>query len=368
MIILSHKSALGIWRATAREYEDDETVTSQGSIGFASHHSWEPSIPFKSLHVMDLSQLSLAVSVSEVRAALRQLGPWLEPALVDGHVHLLFPMHRKRIVVPGVKSHSWCGGLHRRALYRVSKDVLLSSPEFTLLQLAYGSTLARSTLLSLEFCGFYSKANGSESKLRTRRAPLTTPLRIGSLIDELPGAHGIRLIKRTLPYLMAGSASPMETNVAMLACLSRCYGGYGLAIPRFNQTIKLSKEGERIMGMNAITADLVWPNAYVAVEYNSTEEHGLDPDKTDNSSVQMREALHKLERRRKRDEMRVSALSASGWKTFPLVGAQVYNCQSFDAVIRAIANVLGEKVREETSDFQRKRALLRQEVLELEDQ
>ena len=66
--------------------------------------------------------------------------------------------------------------------------------------------------------------------------------------------------------------------------------------------------------------------------------------------------------------MRDSARSATGGTTIPRVGAQVYNCQSFDAVIRAIANVLGEKVREETSDFQRKRALLRQEVLELEDQ
>mgnify|MGYP001013922256 CR=1 FL=1 len=160
MIILSHKSALGIWRATARECEDDETVTSQGSAGFASHHSWEPSIPFESLHVIDLSQLSLAVSVSEVRAALRQLGPWLESALVEGQVHLLFPMHRKRIVVPGVKSHSWCGGLHRRAFYRVSKDVLLSSPEFTLLQLAYGSTLARSALCLLSFVDSIVKQMG----------------------------------------------------------------------------------------------------------------------------------------------------------------------------------------------------------------
>lgn len=368
MIILSHRSALGIWRATVRECEEDATATSQGGIGFTSHHSWEPAIPFKPLRAMDLSQLHLAVSVSEVRSALRQLGPWLEPALVDGHVHLLFPLHRKRIVVPGVRSHSWCERLPRCALYRMSKNVLLSGPEFTLLQLAYGSTLVCSTSLSLEFCGFYSKADGSESKLLTRRTPLTTPSRIGSLIDELPGAHGIKLIERTLPYLTAGSASPMETNVAMLACLPRRYGGYGLAIPKFNQTIELSKEGERIMGMNAISVDLVWTSAHVAIEYNSTAEHGLYLDESSNGPMQMQETLRKLERRRKRDEMRISALSASGWKAFPLVSAQVYNCQSFDAVIRAIANALGKKIRAETLNFKRKRAFLRQEVLGLENQ
>lgn len=183
------------------------------------------------------------------------------------------------------------------------------------------------------------------------------------MLDRHPGAPGSPRLRRVLPFVAPYAASPMEAKIALLLCFPRRWGGYGLPLASMNMPIRLSPQGEVLMGLPAIAGDLAWPQSRVSIEYDSTAAHGISMHRgTWMTHDDVQRTMREAERRRKSDETRLSALSASGWQVYPLVDTTIYNREAFDAVARAIARKLGRKLRQDTAEFLVRQARLRGEL------
>ena len=284
---------------------------------------------------------------------------------VDGVTHVLCASRSGRTNVPDIKAHLCTEKLSGRDLYVLTDGVLACSPELTLLQLARGATQAEVALLATEFCSLYSldeAMRDSSAGLRGRKAPLTQPRLIARMLDRHPGAPGSPLLRCVLPFVAPYAASPMEAKIALLLCFPRRWGGYGLSLASLNEPIKLSPQGEVLMGFPAIAGDLAWPQSHVSIEYDSTAAHGVGMQGTWMTHDDVQRTMREVERRRKRDETRLSALSASGWQVYPLVDATVYGRDAFDAVARAIARKLRRKLKRDTAGFLARQMCLRKEL------
>ncbi|MCL1895345.1 MAG: hypothetical protein FWG03_02225 [Clostridiales bacterium] len=119
--------------------------------------------------------------------------------------------------------------------------LMVSSPEFCFLQMAGQLTLAKLIELGYELCGVYSMPNADDKNVPERgfynRQPLTSIKKLKAFLDSMPGVKGRKKAMRALRYLRDGSASPMETKLAILLTLPYMLGGYGFSLPEMNKRI-----------------------------------------------------------------------------------------------------------------------------------
>ena len=80
--------------------------------------------------------------------------------------------------------------------------------------------------------------------------------------------------RKALRFIASGSASPMETCMVMLLCLPLRLGGYNLPKPQMNREVRPKRRGRLAPGDRQCFCDLVWHEARVALEYDSSEFHG----------------------------------------------------------------------------------------------
>lgn len=153
----------------------------------------------------------------------------------------------------------------------------VSTPEFAFLQMARELNGVELALLGYELCGVYSNGGASE-----RQAPLTDPGRLSAFLEKARGAHGSSRALKALRGLAAGSRSPRESQIALLACLPRSDGGFGLRTPKLNVPIELDAGGRSVLHQKRIVPDLYWPDMRIAVEYDSRSFHaGEGPSEHD---------------------------------------------------------------------------------------
>ena len=154
---------------------------------------------------------------------------------------------------------------------------MVSTPEFCFLQMASQLTLVQLIMLGYELCGTYSLPNQSELPVAApgfyKRQPLTSKKKLSALLANMPNIAGHQKATRALQYIQDGSASPMETRLAILLCLPSKMGGYGFALPNFNVRIDLPIAAQREIGKAFLVCDLFWPETKVAVEYDSNLYH-----------------------------------------------------------------------------------------------
>ena len=374
MIVISHESALALWRSTAEEPRgidahacdgifspvlgagqriDRRASGARAACGFWQRYQREPE-PQYQLSPRAWPQEQTPLTAGACRCALGELRHVHRTIEVAGVTHVLCSSRSGRTGVPDIKAHLCTRRLPGRDLYVLTDSVLACSPELTLLQLARGVTQAEVALLATELCGLYSLDEASQDAnagFRGRKAPLTQPRLIARMLDRHPGAPGSPLLRCVLPFVAPYAASPMEAKIALLLCLPRRWGGYGLPLASLNMPIRLSPQGEVLMGFPAIAGDLAWPQPRMSIEYDSTAAHGISMRGTWMTHDDVQRTMREAERRRKRDETRLSALSASGWQVYPLVDTTVYDREAFDAVARAIARQLGRKLKQDTAEF-----------------
>lgn len=385
MIVVSHESALALWRSTAEEprgidvHACDEIFSpvlgagqridrraggARATCGFWQRHQREPDPQYQlSPRAWPGKQASLTAGAC--RCALGELHHLRHAIEVDGITHVLCPSRSGRTDVPDIKAHLCTRKLSGRDLYVLTDGVLVCSPELTLLHLARGATQAKVALLATELCGLYSldeTTRDTGAGFKGRKAPLTQPRLIAHMLDRHPGAPGSPLLRCVLPFVAPYAASPMEAKITLLLCLPRRWGGYGLPLASLNASIRLSPQGEVLMGLPAIAGDLSWPQSHVSIEYDSTAAHGISMRGTWMTHDDVKRTMREVERRRKRDETRLSALSASGWQVYPLVDTTVHDREALDAVARAVARKLRRRLKRDTAESLAHQMRLRKEL------
>lgn len=187
-------------------------------------------------------------------------------------VHVLVPHRDMRMAANDVRWHVWSGSLPKSGagFRRDAQDVFLASPELALLHYASHADLADAIALAFELCGTYRLGGllGFE-----KADPLTSAKRLNWFASGVQGARGAKRLRRIADRALDGSASPMETALAMLLSLPGTLGGYGLPSPRLNARIDVSSKNGLNQSKRYYVADLYWPEARFAVEYDSDRWH-----------------------------------------------------------------------------------------------
>ena len=238
-------------------------------------------------------------------------------------VDILVPNTQFRHKGKRVRTHPWSNLLVPSSLLRVHQNVLVSSPEFTLLLLANvhvrqtqnidrsvdlhraqsdalgqlgvaeevpfedfvaWAKIARQievAQIAMEFSGTYRLPVRPGGEATYDVEPLTTVKRVQDFLDSIPPSNTYKhssapkALSALLPWVLEGSRSPMETMLSLLLTLPVECGGFGLPQPQLNVIPRKLQD-------RAFEADILWEDAAVIVEYDSSEFHaGMGADKTD---------------------------------------------------------------------------------------
>lgn len=259
----------------------------------------------------------------------------------EGLVHLVVADAASRGKAERIAYHVWNGP--DRSFARVAPGVYASAPEACFLQLATVLPLVDLVLLGFELCGTYALDPKDPEGFRTRDRPLATVAALARFASKMEGAHGCKRARRALRYVMDGSASPMESVLAMLLCLPSSLGGYGLRRPRLNCEVVVDGAVGRARRI-VRRCDLYWPEARLAVEYESDAHHLGSGDFA-------------------RDSARRTELAREDVFVVTVAKGQVLDARKLDEVARALAKRLGQRRRCSRADQMARRYELRAALL-----
>lgn len=258
-------------------------------------------------------------------------------------VHVLVGTRAARTETSRVVSHLWSGAVSDGAVALAGDNFLMSTPEFCFLQMASCARPLELVKLGFELCGTYSLQPASDSGAIYRSASLTDASRLRSFIEKSAGAIGANRARTALRYVMDGSASPMETALAMMLCLPYRLGGYGIECPLLNHSIVLPPGESKKFGRTRFVFDMCWPEHGLACEYDS-------------------DMFHSGESELLRDARRRNALAELGYTVITVHRAQVTDAGAFNELARQLARLTGKRLCYKDPGFTRKHAELRAEL------
>lgn len=239
-------------------------------------------------------------------------------------IHTTVAHARLRRSGGGIETLVRKGPFHPRSFMQIDDGLYVSTPEMAFCEMASVLSLERLIALGFELCGTYRRAS-TFGLARYDATPLTSPGALASFIEKSPQFKGVKKARRALPCILAGSASPRESELAMLLCLPYSLGGYGLPHPTMNAEMPLPKN-VAATGRSSLRCDLYWPAARLDVEYDSAE-------------------FHSAERLLANDSMRRIALESMDVTSVNLTAEHLRRASLFDEAAQGIARILGKRVR-----------------------
>ena len=270
---------------------------------------------------------------------------------VEGPIQAYVPDAHHITRTKGLVTRLWSGRVPAGTFINVGHGVCISSPASIFVQLANSLTLAELLAVGMELCGNYSlwslppSSVGKVSRRSGRDVtfkllPAATPARIASYVDRAEGVRGHAAAKRALAWLTGNAASPMETAVYLLLCLSRKEGGYGLPKPTLNPKLTVATPD----GKETRYPDLYWEARSIDVEYQSDYAHSGDWS-------------------RYRDSRRAVSLIAANVTVVPLTRPQVMDAQEFERFAQGVRKLVGARNRTLAPDWSLHRDELRRALL-----
>lgn len=279
-------------------------------------------------------------------------------------------LHRSAIMRPRLWSHDIAPG----GMTRVTDELTVASPVFTLQQLAARASLVRTTMLVSEACGSFSvyrapapvhrflqgliddgrlPAYGGwspcispEGRLTDlwRHEPLSTPDEIARFAELSDSVCGRTRLLRAASLVRPGAASPFEVRAGMLFGLPRRLGGEGFGEFDHNKRVELSGKARLLANQDCCYGDLVW-GELLDLECQGAEFH-------DNA------------RRYLSDSERIAALELMGYRVLPVTHDQIADPARFDALAEAVSRILGVRRRKKSDSVRLASLKLRVELFD----
>ena len=133
-------------------------------------------------------------------------------------------------------------------------------------------------MLASTLCGDYL-CNPYQDSLRYFRDPLCSTSTINALVGGISESlRGIKSLRGALSYVANGAHSPMETVIQLALSLPPKLGGCGLPVPELNAKLEVTSELSLLLGgPRHISPDGLWPAQHVGYEYDSHQEHDINP-------------------------------------------------------------------------------------------
>lgn len=156
-------------------------------------------------------------------------------------------------------------------------DAFVTEPALTWLLASSRCDSIGALMIGMEMCGVY--AEQPHGATRYDCVPATTPEQLRSralAIRDAARSHrlaGWRGIEFALPYLLAHSASPMETKAAITLSLPISCGGWGIPGLSLNHRIDLTRDQQAIAGKPYLVIDGCLVGNRLGYEYDSDEFH-----------------------------------------------------------------------------------------------
>lgn len=209
-------------------------------------------------------------------------------------------------------------------------------PDCALCFLQYASVASFFELVEFgyELCGTYEPSFDSHEEYRTRPAKASVAS-LGRSLQSFSRVQGLAKARRALLYIRDGSASAMETALAMLVTLPRKLGGLGIKSVSLNERVVLQGKAKRLAKRKSFVLDLHIEHAHIDIEYNGKD--------------------HDTEEQRKLDIERANALNAMGFVVYTATSATFAHQLDAARFLHAIAQrarVRGDIVSPEYQDRQ----------------
>ena len=272
-----------------------------------------------------------------------------------------------------IKPRLWGAPFPTAAIHQVAEGLCVTSPEFTLQQVAVHESPVHTLILASMLCGGFSTfsvpepmagiiqrlcsagrlpsiggwspcldSNGNLTDLWSHE-PLTTPADLRRLAETTESSRGRARLARAARLVVGGAASPFEVQVGILLGLPVRYGGAGLGGFEHNKNVYLGPDASLIAQRSWCSCDLYWDEG-LDLECHSKTWHAARDSQLS-------------------DFARETALQLAGVDVVPLTYDQLRSKRQFDAVARIVASKLGRKVRAKTDAEREVEARLRDEVL-----
>ena len=224
-----------------------------------------------------------------------------------------------------LRCHVQKAKLPPRSLYPLYGGIHVVSPELCLVQACKNHPFLEALIIGMEFCGTYALRPHEIEGAAPRDYSLVDAAAFSRHVMSWQNLDGIKAARRISPFLVNGSASPMETMLYLLLCLPPRYGGYNLKAPEFNPELDVPLDLQMSFKWSKVKPDLLWRDESIVVEYDG--------------------AYHDDERQASRDMTREILLKAMGYTVHRVKKHQVYNPEVFDAFAQMLAKALGKRIR-----------------------
>lgn len=257
-------------------------------------------------------------------------------------IHVLVPHQNRRSHSKLIVSHVQTTPLPARYIVEVSPSLFAVTPEVCFAQLCSELPTTKLLAIGFELCGTY-RINPLNQIGFSKAEALCTPAEIEKSAQSI-AARGARRAERLAKYLISGSASPMETALALILTLPVRYGGYSIPQPTMNMLVPVKAGQGRGADRHYYRCDLAWPENGVAVEYDS-------------------DAFHTGSDRIAADAKRRNSLSYLGYHVITVGRQQMRSEAALNIVAVQIAKQLGVRLRPRSQNWVDSRRRLRQELL-----
>lgn len=266
------------------------------------------------------------------------------PHVFSMPLHFLVPNAAARTRRKNTYCHIAPKDLPESSLVRIGNDAYACCPELCFVLMATLMTPVQLIELGHELCGTYRLSPQGPARCKDR-ALLTSVDKLKVFLDTCEGLPGVKKARRALRYITPNSASPMETILIMLLCLPFNLGGYALPVPFQNYRIDFPKRSRNLCSKQYYVCDLYWPEAKLAIEYDSDEGHTGSLNITVDASKR-NELLH------------------LGITVITVTRLHLKNPEHVDRIARLVAKRLGNRYRDAERGNPEKRRQLRRELLD----
>lgn len=269
--------------------------------------------------------------------------------------------------------HLWQGTLPKGAVQDSDWCGQITSPAFTLFNLATQMPLTQLVMAMYEMCGYFAvhkptpaaeallaqgdylppgfgwrRVRGADGRGTSlwQREPLVELDELRAIASETAGHHGYKKFVRAVDCVTGACASPFEVQLSMLLAMPRRLGGYGIALEN-NKEIRLTQQARKIAPKQRIYADV----------YLESAAH----DKALVLECQGA-AVHANEAASLADADRSTALQAMGLDVVLLTYRQIADEARFAAVLQYVFQKLDINLRPKTPRYQEAERILRREL------
>ncbi len=307
-ILISHSSAFALYDALG-----DETISCRRTMPLESF-GWDSSI-------VDTQPLITAL-----------------PHPVD----VLVPFGA-RVDIRTVRLHASTQKLPPLATVPLTPRLYTVAPEICLFQLARGARAIDIAQCASRLMSTYRPCAEAPSGI-TERCQLTNPRKIAvyarAIQDQsLRSTTRNAAFGRAMDWASSGAASPREAALQLMFTVHARSGGFGLPKPELNYTVRVPAPLVKWAGKRSYRCDLYWPQAAVAVEYDSD--------------------LHTGSRQIAKDAKRREVLARLGITTITVTRIQMNNIEELRQIALHVSKLLGTPKRYQSIELrERQRKLL----------